>query len=173
MIRLLPNSNGSAEIGLPMAARSFARRRLLIRVLIATLADMLAACSSVRTRTVDRGEVIMTREEFAAHVEHVFRYHNQVMNDWITLSADFLDEADDNDAVTDAEEAMDEACEPLNEIVAAEAVAEEANFWTKRKLPQAVPECEAATLRLETLLREAFKTRKKIQLHDFPADDPE
>lgn len=128
----------------------------------------MAGCTSIRTRTLEKGDVTMTEEQFAAHVEHVFRYHNKVMNDWITSSPDLSDEGDDEGALSDAEEEMDEACEPLNEVVSAEAVSERASFWTRKKLPQTVPECEAATQHLESLIREAFKLKKKLDLTDFP-----
>ena len=103
----------------------------------------------------------MTRKQFAAHVEHVFRYHNEVMNELITHADELPAERNDADALRTAEENMDMACAPLNEIASAEIMAESASFWTKRKLPRAVPACEAATHHLEGLLQEAFKTKKK------------
>lgn len=142
------------------------------RAIVMLLASNLTGCMFIHTRTLDQGEVTMSEEQFAAYVERVFRHHNKVMNDLINVSEDLSDEGDDGNALSDAEEHMDEACEPLNDVASAEAVSQRASFWTTRKLPDAVPECEAATQRLEVLLREAFKTKKNLDLTDFP-DTPE
>lgn len=115
----------------------------------------------------------MTEEQFAAYVEHVFRYHNRVMSDLIDATGDESELDDNGDRLADAEERMNEACEPLNEVVSAAAVSQGASFWTKRKLPEAVPDCEDATHHLEFLLREAFKTRKTLDLTDLPPAVPD
>lgn len=116
---------------------------------------MLAcSCTTVRTRTLDQGDVSMSEAEFAAQVERVFRYHNRIMNELISDMAALQSDDDAASQLTEAEEDMDEACEPLNEVISDEAVFRSSNFWTKRKLPEAVPECEEATWRVETLLRQ-------------------
>jgi len=48
----------------------------------------LAACTTVTTRKSTGEEVTMTQEEFAKYVEHVFRYHNQVMAELIESASD-------------------------------------------------------------------------------------
>lgn len=109
----------------------------------------------------------MTTEQFSAYFERVFRYHNRVMNDLINYSADRPEDSDDNRAISEAEATMVEACELLNDVVAAESVSEHVDFRTKRQLPQAVPECEAATQHLEVLLLEVSKA-KGIATHFLP-----
>ncbi|MFM8333813.1 MAG: hypothetical protein ACKN9T_19235, partial [Candidatus Methylumidiphilus sp.] len=47
---------------------------------------------------------------------------------------------------------VDDACQPLNEAAAAAATGEKPGFWTRMRLLDAVPACEAATRRLEKLL---------------------
>jgi hypothetical protein len=106
----------------------------------------------------------MTQQQFAAHIERVFRYHNKVMSDLIDVSTD-RHFGDDNDALSDAEERMDEACEPLNEVVSEEAVARESSFWIRQRLPEAVPACEEATQHLEKLLHDLFKVRQKLDVN--------
>ena len=49
--------------------------------LLVLASAIMLGCTSIRTRTIEKGDVTMTEEQFAAHVEHVFRYHNRVMND--------------------------------------------------------------------------------------------
>ena len=138
----------------------------------ATIALVCAAafsgCTHVETSTLRQGAVTMTQAQFAAYVERVFRHHNKVMNDLINAAGELPDEGDDSDMLSSAEEVMNEACEPLNEVASAEAVSQPASFWTTRKLPEAVPACEAATLRLERLLNDAFKTRRTLDLTDCP-----
>jgi hypothetical protein len=127
--------------------------------LVALGAAIVFGCTSIRTRTLEQGDVTMTKEQFAAHFERVFRYHNGVMNDLISSSADLAESSPDGSAISEAEAIMDEACEPLNEVVAAESVSEKVGFETMRLLPAAVPECEAATRDLEVLLLEVLKSQ--------------
>jgi hypothetical protein len=167
------NADRRTSRSMPTMIRTTTRWVSGYGIIVTVLALTLTSCTSVRTRTLERGAVTMTEQQFAAYVEHVFRYHNKVMNDLINASVNASDLGDDGDGLADAEEKMNQACEPLNEVVSAESVAQGVSFWTKRKLPDAVPECEDATQHLEFLLREAFKTRKSLDLTDFPASDPE
>ncbi len=129
-----------------------------------SLAIVLTGCTEVRTRTLEQGDVTMTQQQFAAHVERVFRYHNKVTSDLIDATEE-SDLEDEDGALSDAEEKMDEACEPLNEVVSEEAVARESSFWTRRRLPEAVPACEEATQHLEKLMRDLFKSRQKLDVN--------
>jgi hypothetical protein len=117
---------------------------------------MAFGCTSIRTSTLEAGDVTMTKEQFAAHIEHVFRYHNGVMDDLINSHNGLAGSGDSGSAISEAEGLMDAACEPLNEVVAAESVSEDAGFETMRRLPQAVPECEAASRSVEVLLLEVL-----------------
>lgn len=112
----------------------------------------------------------MTQAQFAAYLEHVFRHHNKVMNDLINASSEL---PEDGDFLSSAEEHMAHACEPLNEVVSAEATSQATSYWTRQRLPDAVPECEAATVHLEILLREAFQTKRKLDLNEFHGTTPD
>lgn len=94
--------------------------------------------------------MIMNEADFAAYFEHVFRHHNNVVNESLYISPGNLGEGDN--AIQNAEMKMDHACQPLNEVASATATGNSADFWTKIKLGDAVPECEAATRKLEKLL---------------------
>jgi hypothetical protein len=142
----------------------------LLYALPVPLTLLLTGCTEVRTRTLDQGNVTMTQQQFAAHVERVFRYHNRVMSDLIDVNTDR--DFGDDDALSDAEEQMDEACEPLNEVVSEEAVARESSFWTRQRLPEAVPACEEATQHLEKLLHDLYKSRRKLDVNYGSGQNP-
>jgi hypothetical protein len=129
--------------------------------LVALLPAVISGCTAIRTSTLEQGEVTMTQEQFAAHFERVFRYHNSIMNDLINDSADRVRGGDESRAISAAEATMDKSCEPLNDVVAAESVAETVDFKTIRRLPQAVPDCEVATRHLEILLMQLSETEVK------------
>lgn len=104
----------------------------------------------MRTKTPEGEPILMDEAEFAGYFEQVFRHHNTVVNESLyTLPAAL---GDDNDPVANAEITMDHACQPLNEAASTAATGGTPDFWTKMKLLDAVPECEAATRRLEKLL---------------------
>jgi hypothetical protein len=125
------------------------RTRCLVPIVIVSL----VGCTSIQVRYPDGSMEYKTKEEFAAYVEDVFRYHNGVLNDLITATA-FMDEAelDADSALVRAEEAMALSCLPLNEAVSAAVEGGELGFFEKMKLPEAVPACERASRRLESLL---------------------
>ncbi|MDD2768408.1 MAG: hypothetical protein PHT19_06720 [Methylococcus sp.] len=113
----------------------------------------LAACTTISTRTPEGDQVTMNEKEFAIYVEHVFRHHNHVLNELITSPTMAQGVADsDEDDVADAEMDMIRTCDPLNEVVAAEAEQRHASFSTLMKLADVVPECETLTRELEILL---------------------
>ncbi len=120
------------------------------RGLLAAGLILCAGCSSIHTKTPEGEPVVMNEADFAAYFEHVFRHHNNVVNELLYVSTGNLDGG--NDPMSAAEMKMDHACQPLNEIAAAAAGGQPADFWTKMQLMDAVPECEAATRRLEKLL---------------------
>jgi hypothetical protein len=126
---------------------------------------MLTACSTVRTRTLQGGTVSMTEAQFAAHFEHVFRYHNRITSELIDTLSNLDADNEEPPELSEAEEDMHEACEPLNEVVSLEAVSQHAGFWTENELPEAVPACEEATQHVETLLRESFHNQHLHSLH--------
>lgn len=107
----------------------------------------------------------MSQAQFAAQFEHVFRYHNRIMNELIMELPSLSLTEEDSDDLNDAEEQMNEACDTLNEVASLEAVSQHADFWTLRGLPEAVPACEEATHTVEDLFRK-LGTRAK---HRKPA----
>ncbi|MDF9392509.1 hypothetical protein ELQ36_08485 [Methylococcus capsulatus] len=95
----------------------------------------------------------MNEKEFATYVEHVFRHHNRVLNELITSENTAVANGDvDAGELEDAETDMIRTCDPLNEVVAAEAEQHHASFSTLMKLADVVPECESLTRELEALL---------------------
>jgi uncharacterized protein YceK len=133
-----------------------------MKLRIAFLAFALAAggCGSVRVHTKSpQGEpVLMNQAEFAAYVEQVFRHHNSVAND-LLFSANSLEDPDShaNLKLLRAEAKMRHACLPLNEAASAAATGGSPGFWTKMSLAGAVPKCEQATRKVESLLLPTLK----------------
>ena len=110
---------------------------------------LCVGCSSIHTKTPEGKPILMSEADFAAYFERVFRHHNTVVNESMyTISPAH----DSGDPVANAEIKMDHACQPLNEAASAAATGETPDFWKKMELLDAVPECEAATRRLEKLL---------------------
>jgi hypothetical protein len=95
----------------------------------------------------------MNQREFAEYVEHVFRYHNQVVNELIELSGT-SDDIDDEDAAELAKEEahMLQVCASLNDVVSESMTGQDTDFQAKMRLVDAVPECEAATRKVDDLL---------------------
>jgi hypothetical protein len=132
---------------------------------------LLAACDSVRTRTLEEGEVNMSRAQFAAQFERVFRYHNRITNELIMELPSLSLTEEDTDDLSDAEERMNEACDSLNEVASLEAVSQHADFWTESGLPEAVPRCEEATHAVEELF-ETLNSRTRDRQEPSSAPTP-
>jgi hypothetical protein len=119
-----------------------------VRSLALVSALLCAGCSSIHTKTPEGEPILMGEADFAAYFEHVFRHHNAVVNESLYVAP----AAHGGGPVPGAEIKMDHACQPLNEAASAAATGASPGFWTKMQLRDAVPECEAATRRLEKLL---------------------
>ncbi len=96
----------------------------------------------------------MNEAEFASYVEHVFRHHNTVVNNLLFAASKGDDSRDSG--LTQAEARMAHACLPLNEVASSTASGKTPDFWTRMRLGDAVPECEAATRKVEELLPDGF-----------------
>ncbi|MGE0482758.1 MAG: hypothetical protein AB7Q81_01315 [Gammaproteobacteria bacterium] len=130
-----------------------ARRRLVAMAAVVSLAGDLTACSTVQVRHPDGTTEFHDREEFAAYVEHVFRFHNRVLNDLIMATAlGATGDAPEDAGLQQAERRMTESCHPLNAAIAARIEGRRLGFFEGLALPQAVPACEAASRRLEALI---------------------
>lgn len=117
---------------------------------------LLNACSGVNTRTTEGQPIRMSNEEFAEYVESTFRYHNRVVNEMITMFSLSGEEIPFEPALVKAEEDMDASCQPLNEMVMATIEGRELSTWAKLQLLNQVPECAAATRRVESVLPDSF-----------------
>lgn len=114
---------------------------------------LLAACTTVTTRKSTGEEITMTQEEFAKYVEHVFRYHNQVMAELIESASDQTDRSNKTyKDLTFAEKNMVTVCEPLNEVVTETLSGKNIGFQLKMKLVEAAPACESATQIVDKLI---------------------
>jgi len=111
---------------------------------------LCAGCAPIRTKTPEGEPILMGEAEFASYFEQVFRHHNAVVNESLFAAPGLPGQADDTEQA--AEMKMRHACQPLNEAASAAATGAGPDFSTKMKLFDAVPECEAATRRLEKLL---------------------
>ena len=130
---------------------------ITLRTVVLATATLFVGCSTIRTETPEGEAVAMNEAEFAAYVEHVFRHHNSVVNDLMFTSG--MDGQRDRNSGTEligAESKMDYACLPLNELVSALAGGQKPGIKTKMQLVKAVPECEAATRKVETLISSGF-----------------
>lgn len=110
----------------------------------------LMACSLITVHTPAGDTRTMSQHEFAEYVEQVFRYHNQVVNELIELSA--TDDKGESAELAKEEARMLQACASLNEVVSESMAGLDSNFRAKMQLVDAVPECEEATRKVEDLL---------------------
>lgn len=121
---------------------------------LALLGSLLCAgCTTIGTKTPEGKPVLMNEEQFTAYVEHVFRHHNAVVNESLFVAPNPLSTG--QDPLAAAEMQMHHACQPLNEVVSTSATGGTPDFMAKMKLAEAVPECEAATRRLEKMIANA------------------
>jgi len=95
----------------------------------------------------------MTEEEFSKYVEHVFRYHNQVMSELMENSIDRAEQASAEERrLSTAEKNMVKACESLNEVVSETLSGENVGLQLKLDLVDAAPACEKASREVEELM---------------------
>lgn len=95
----------------------------------------------------------MSKAEFKAYVEQVFRRQNHVVDQLIRADSGADSEAFEADArLTRAEEAMQDACRPLIALVSAKAEKRRMDLADKLEMPRAVPACDAAVRAVEALL---------------------
>ena len=100
-------------------AESYRRINLLSRLAAIIVIILSTGCSSIHTKTPEGKSIVMNEADFAAYFEHVFRHHNNVVNESLYASTSTLDKGDD--PVLSAEREMDHVCQPLNEVASAAA----------------------------------------------------
>lgn len=92
------------------------------------------------------GEQNQTLEAFSQRVENVFKLQNSVTN------AVMLLEIEPSAAILAAEQAMQSACEPLNEYASREMDGLSADFALQKRVEQTAVGCEKAAQKLQSLL---------------------
>ena len=111
-------------------------------------------CSTVQVQYSDGTTEYMARGEFSDYVESVFRLHNRILNELIGATSLLdLEMLDAEDPLVRAEDAMNQACLPLNSVVQATIEGRELGLFEKLALPSAVPRCEQKTREVEALLQ--------------------
>lgn len=121
--------------------------------MVALLAGVLTGCATITTHKRTGEEMVMTREEFEHYVEHVFRYHNQVMSELIESAEERTElSAAEARQFSAAEMRMNTACEPLNEVVSETLSGENVGLQLKLELVDAVPACEEASKVVDDLM---------------------
>lgn len=114
---------------------------------------LATGCSSVQLRYPDGTIKYLDKTAFAAYIEQIFRYQNRVIDDLIVADSLLEDTAAELDPrLVRAEEGMEEACQPLIDVVNARIEGRELGFFEKLQLPTMAPACEAATRKLEGML---------------------
>ena len=114
---------------------------------------LLSACSTVDVRYPDGHSERMSKAEFKAYAERVFRHQNHVVDRLIRADAAFEAQEVEPDArLLRAEEAMEDACRPLIKLVSAKAERRKLKLADKLEMPSAAPACARAVQELEALL---------------------
>jgi len=95
----------------------------------------------------------MSKAEFKAYAERVFRHQNQVVDRLIRADDGFDGPDIEPDArLLRAEEAMEDACRPLIDLVSAKAERRRLKLVDKLEMPSAAPACDNAVRAVEALL---------------------
>ena len=109
---------------------------------------LLGGCASVDVRYPDGRHERMSKAEFKAYAERVFRYQNHIVDRLI-----IADEQGEPDArLLGAEETMEVPCRPLIALVSAKAEHRALQMSDKLEMPRAAPACEQAVAAVDALL---------------------
>ncbi len=109
---------------------------------------LLGGCASVDVHYPDGRRARMSKAEFKAYAERVFRYQNHVVDRLISADEQGEPEA----RLLHAEETMEEACRPLIALVSAKAERRAMQISDKLEMPRATPACEQAVRAVDALL---------------------
>lgn len=91
-----------------------------------------------------------SREEFAHHVEEVFRLQNQMTSEAMMLLEN--DGAKSPDALTQAEQHMQQVCADLNEYASRDIDGLSIGIFLSRRVEKSAIACERAALAIKPLL---------------------
>ena len=119
------------------------------RVLWVVIQALLGGCASVDVQYSDGHRTRMSKAQFKAYAERVFRYQNRTVDRLISNN-----ERGEPDArLLSAEEVMEDACRPLVALVSAKAERRALALSDKLEMPRAAPECERAVEAVDVLLQ--------------------
>jgi len=91
-----------------------------------------------------------TQEEFTRYVEGVFKLQNSMTSEIMALPE--IDDAKNHDALSAAEQQMQEACGPLNEYVSRDIDGLDIGLFLRRRVEKTAIECEQAAQKVKSLL---------------------
>lgn len=91
-----------------------------------------------------------SREEFARHVEEVFRLQNQMTSEVMMLLEN--DAAKSPDALMQAEQHMQQVCADLNEYASRDIDGLSIGIFLSRRVEKSAIDCEQAALAIKPLL---------------------
>lgn len=110
---------------------------------------LLGGCASVEVQYPDGHRTRMSKAQFKAYAERVFRYQNRTVDRLISIN-----ERGEPDArLLSAEGVMEDACRPLITLVSAKAEHRALALSDKLEMPHAAPECERAVWAVDALLQ--------------------
>lgn len=89
-----------------------------------------------------------SQEEFTRYVEHVFLLENSMTSEIMSLS----DDAKNHDALLEAEQQMQQACDPLNEYASRDMDGLSIGLFLRRRVEKSANDCEKAALKVKALL---------------------
>lgn len=91
-----------------------------------------------------------TQEEFTRYVEGVFKLQNSMTSEIMALPE--IDDAKNHDALSAAEQQMQEACGPLNEYVSRDIDGLDIGLFLRRRVEKSAIDCELAAQKVKSLL---------------------
>ncbi len=124
-----------------------------LSTLLTTL--MLSGCAGPMAHLAPAGAAAPNRDHDLARAERVFREQNRVESTLMfLLPALKTDKPAEYQSLKAAEEQMMTACEPLNEAARKHQQEQSIGLLQRLSMPSVIADCEAATERVERLLRE-------------------
>lgn len=121
---------------------------ILRRLIMLAIATLLSGCALPFLSGY--GANGQSREEFALHVEEVFRLQNQMTSQVMML----LETNDDQKpaSLMQAEQHMQQACADLNEYVSRDIDGLSSGLFLRRRVEKSAIDCEQAALAIKLLL---------------------
>ncbi len=125
--------------------------RRLVKFLSLMLMGLLLLLSGCSTPLLGRyGAKGLTQEAFTHYVEEVFRLQNSMTSELMALQES--DDVNNREALLKAEQAMQEACAPLNEYVSRESDGGNAGISLGQQIEKTAADCEQAAQQVKQQL---------------------